>query len=144
MNIAHQGKFMVLKIRSEDLNEIFRLAEEDRLIETCGILAGKKDKLEKVVEKIYHAKNSLASPYAYQIDPQEQVKIFEEIEFRGMEIVGFYHSHPFWDAFWSEADERGSKNWIGYSFLIVSLKTGKFMSYIRKEERVEVEEVIVI
>jgi len=29
-----------------------------------------------VVEKVYHTRNVLASFFAYQIDPTEQVKIF--------------------------------------------------------------------
>lgn len=134
---------MVLKISREHIDKIFKHAEKNHLIEVCGILVGEKSGVEKVVKKVYHTRNLLASPSAYQIDPLEQLRIFEEAELAGLDVVGFYHSHPFWDAFWSEADERGSKNWVGYSYLIVSLKTRKFNSYLRKEEGVEVEEVVV-
>ncbi|MEM2546305.1 MAG: M67 family metallopeptidase [Candidatus Bathyarchaeia archaeon] len=135
---------MVLKILRKHLDEIFKHAEEKHPIEACGILVGEKRGQEKVVRKVYHTRNLLASPSAYQIDPLEQLRVFEEVELAGLDVVGFYHSHPLWDAFWSEADEEGSKHWVGYSYLIVSLKTGKFSSYIRREEGVETEEVVVI
>ncbi|MCS7114937.1 MAG: M67 family metallopeptidase [Nitrososphaerota archaeon] len=135
---------MVLKISRKHLDEIFMHAKENYPIEACGILAGEKSGAEKIVRKVYHTRNLVASPSAYQIDPLEQLKVFEEAELEGLDVVGFYHSHPFWDAFWSEADEMGSKHWVGYSYLIVSLKTGGFCAYVRKEEDVEVEEVVVI
>jgi proteasome lid subunit RPN8/RPN11 len=34
------------------------------------------------------------------------LKVFEEAELQGLDVIGFYHSHPFWDSFWSEADEE--------------------------------------
>ncbi|MBC7129926.1 M67 family metallopeptidase, partial [Candidatus Bathyarchaeota archaeon] len=51
--------------------------------EACGILAGFKDGSVKTVEKVYPITNILVSPAAYRMDPQEQVKAFEDAERHG-------------------------------------------------------------
>lgn len=133
---------MVLKIKKKHLEDIFQFARENHASEACGILAGRVRGSEKTIEKVYHTRNVLASPSAYQIDPAEQLKVFEETERQGLDIIGFYHSHPFEDSFWSETDEEGSKLWTGYSFLIVSLKTGNTKSYVKQEDGVTEETVV--
>ncbi len=135
---------MVLKIKKKHLDEIFQSARKCHSVEACGILVGRIMGKEKIVEKVYHTKNVLASSSAYQIDPIEQLKVFEEAELQGLDIIGFYHSHPFWDSFWSEADEEGSKLWIGYSYLIVSLKTGNINSYVKEKRGAKREEIIIL
>ncbi len=135
---------MILKIRKEHLEEIFKFARECYPIEACGILVGKVEAMEKIVSRVYHTKNVLASPSAYRIDPIEMLKIFEEAEVSGLDVLGFYHSHPFWDSFWSEVDEEKGKLWVGYSYLIVSLTTGKANSYVKCYKGVEREELVIL
>ena len=100
---------MTLKIKKTHLNEIFEEAKKKYPIEACGILAGKKHDSEAFVEKVYHAKNILNSKSAYRIDPADQMKAFQEAEIEGLEIIGFYHSHPFWEPYWSKEDEEKGK-----------------------------------
>jgi proteasome lid subunit RPN8/RPN11 len=138
------GDTMVLRIRKKDLDNIILHARNCYPSEACGILAGKIVGGNKNVEEVYHTRNVLNSPSAYEIDSVEQLEIFEKTESCGLEILGFYHSHPFWDSFWSEIDEERSKLWIGYSYLIVSLKTGGINSYARRKDRTEKEEVIIL
>jgi proteasome lid subunit RPN8/RPN11 len=133
---------MPLKIKREHLNEIFQSAKKCYPMEACGILVGKIVEGERVVFKVYHTRNVLASSSAYQIDPEEQLRVFEEAESQGLEVLGFYHSHPFLDSYWSEVDEQASKHWTGYLYLIISLKTGKISAYVRKDEGVEREDII--
>jgi len=135
---------LVLKIRREHLDEIFEVARKFYPIEACGILVGKANEREKIVAKVYHTKNILASSLAYQVDPIEQLRVFEDAEREGSNILGFYHSHPFWDSFWSKVDEERSKYWVGYSYLIISLTTGNATSYIRYSNKVEIEELAVL
>jgi proteasome lid subunit RPN8/RPN11 len=132
---------MVLYIKKKDLEKIFQHAKECYPIEACGILAGKLVGKEKIIEKVYPTKNILNSIFEYQIDPIEQIKIFEEAKSEGLNILGFYHSHPHWDCFWSTINHEKSKWWIGYSFLIVSLKTYSFSCYVREKDNVEKEEI---
>jgi proteasome lid subunit RPN8/RPN11 len=135
---------MPLKIRKEHLNEIIRSAKKCYPMEACGILVGKIVEGERVVCKVYHTRNVLASSFAYQIDPQEQLRVFKEAESQGLEVLGFYHSHPFLDSYWSEVDEKASKYWTGYLYLIISLKTGKINAYVKKDDGVEREYVIIL
>ncbi|MGQ9515296.1 MAG: M67 family metallopeptidase [Thermoproteota archaeon] len=135
---------MVLKIRKIHIEEIFQHAKKCYPIEACGILVGKTVGNEKIVNRIYHTENVLASSSTYQIDPVQQLKVFEDTEIQGLDVLGFYHSHPLWGAFWSNVDEERGTQWIGYSFLIVSLKDGRINSYIKKEKTVEKEKVIIL
>lgn len=95
----------------------------------------------RAVAKVHHTKNMHESSSSYQIDPIEQVRVFEEAE---LDVLGFYHSHPFWDSLWSKADDETSKLWIGYVFLIISLKTGATNAYIRKQDGVEKEDIAIL
>ena len=133
---------MTLKIKKTHLNEIFEEAKKKYPIEACGILAGKKHDSEAFVEKVYHAKNILNSKSAYRIDPADQIKAFQEAEIEGLEIIGFYHSHPFWEPYWSKEDEEKGKAWINYLHVIVSLKDNMVKVYRKKEIGVEEEKFI--
>jgi proteasome lid subunit RPN8/RPN11 len=57
--------------------------------EACGILAGR----EGMALKVYPATNRDASPIHYQLEPTEQLRIFQEMEEKGWEFAGIYHSH---------------------------------------------------
>lgn len=59
-------------------------------LEACGLLAG----LGNRVLAALPVSNSLNSPVAYRMDPQEQLRAFREIESRGWEMLAIYHSHP--------------------------------------------------
>ncbi|MBS7620610.1 hypothetical protein KEJ32_00550 [Candidatus Bathyarchaeota archaeon] len=67
----------------------------------------------------------------------DQLRVFEEAELNDLHVLGFYHSHPFWDSLWSEVDEGNSKLWVGYSFLMVSLATRNVNSYVRGSKGAE-------
>lgn len=89
--------------------------------EICGILAGERGDDgadESRVEAVHRATNVADDPRTrYLIDPEEQLRLIEEIEDGGREVVGFYHSHPEGPALPSETDaERAA--WPGYSYAI--------------------------
>ena len=75
---------------------------------------------------------------------EEILEIFRLAELLELEVLGFYHSHPFHGPFWSATDDERSKYWIGYSFLIFSLPTREVRCYFRvNEEKVEEEPVVI-
>ncbi len=43
---------------------------------------------------------------------------------RGLDIVGFYHSHPDHPARWSQTD-LAEAHWIGCSYVITAVEKGK-------------------
>ena len=71
-------------------------------LECCGILSGR----EKTVQKAFELQNAEESSVRYSTPPQEQLKVFEEMEKECMEMIAVYHSHPHTIAFPSETDVR--------------------------------------
>jgi aspartate-semialdehyde dehydrogenase len=59
--------------------------------EVCGIIAGDNGNLRR----LFRARNVAEDPLtAYQIDPEEQLRIFKTIDRQNWDVVGVYHSHP--------------------------------------------------
>jgi proteasome lid subunit RPN8/RPN11 len=59
----------------------------------------------------------------YEIDPRDQVRIQREADADGLDIVGYYHSHPDHPAQASRFDTE--RAWAGYVYLIVAVDQGK-------------------
>jgi len=60
----------------------------------------------------------------YQIAPIELVRIQRSARGKGLEIAGFYHSHPDHPAQWSATD-FAEAHWLGCSYVITSVANGK-------------------
>ena len=43
---------------------------------------------------VHPVTNILHSPVRYRMDPQEQLRAFQEIDEAGLELLAIYHSHP--------------------------------------------------
>ena len=91
--------------------------------EICGILAGPKGKGMATVA--YRARNLVMdrSRDRYEIDPRDHIRIQRECDAAGMEIVGYYHSHPDHPAQASIFDAE--RSWAGPVYLIVSVNGGQ-------------------
>ncbi len=59
-------------------------------LEACGLLAGKNDRVEKVIL----VRNQAQSPARFVMDPYEQLQAFDWIETNGLDLLGIFHSHP--------------------------------------------------
>lgn len=59
-------------------------------LEACGLLAGRENK----VAHLYPISNIRRSPVEYEMDPTEQLAAMMDLEDRGWELIGIYHSHP--------------------------------------------------
>jgi proteasome lid subunit RPN8/RPN11 len=86
--------------------------------ECCGVVASTP---EGRPVKVYPVKNIDASPATYRLDGKEQLRISEEIEERGWETWGFYHSHTHSEASPSQTD-RDRAFYPETRYLIVSLQ----------------------
>ncbi|VTT88195.1 Proteasome-associated protease Rpn11 [Halorubrum sp. DM2] len=74
-----------------------------------------------VVERAYAADNVAETPQIrYRIDPEEQLELLEEIEAAGLDVVGFYHSHPTGPTEPSETD-AAEATWPDRSYVICAL-----------------------
>ncbi|WP_255171284.1 desampylase [Natrononativus amylolyticus] len=89
--------------------------------EICGVLAGAYADDRTVVTDVYPADNVADTPAVrYSIDPEEQFDITETIEDEGLEVAGFYHSHPAGPTHPSETDAARA-TWPDLSYVIVAL-----------------------
>jgi proteasome lid subunit RPN8/RPN11 len=134
----------MLRIRRRELDEIICHSKREDPVEACGILAGKTTGVDgtpiRDVLKVYQCRNELDSPTEYRIEPEQQLRIFDEIEEAGLDLVGFYHSHPRGNPRPSSID-RERANYVGYSYLIVSLNPERISSWFLDEFGFKEEEI---
>jgi proteasome lid subunit RPN8/RPN11 len=107
---------LVLKLQRAYVDEIIAHAREDAPNECCGIIAG----TDGTAAKLYRAVNAEASPYRYNVDPKDLLRIYRDLEDRGWDVIGIYHSHTHTEAYPSPTDVRLAA-WPEAHYLIVSL-----------------------
>jgi proteasome lid subunit RPN8/RPN11 len=109
----------MLIIRQLELDSLRRHGEETYPHECCGVMLGRMEGDERTVEAVVRAGNTrVDSPQnRYNIDPRELVRVQRQARERGLDIVGFYHSHPDCPAQWSQTD-LAEAHWIGCSYVI--------------------------
>jgi proteasome lid subunit RPN8/RPN11 len=100
--------------------------EETYSNECCGVLLGKSESKGNHVHQIVRAGNTRtdSAHNRYNIAPQELVRIQRQARGLGLDIVGFYHSHPDHPAQWSTTD-FAEAHWLGCSYIITSVEQGK-------------------
>ena len=59
-------------------------------LEACGLLAGKQNRVEKVIP----VQNQAQSNVRFVMEPYEQLQAFDWIDSQGLELLGIFHSHP--------------------------------------------------
>jgi proteasome lid subunit RPN8/RPN11 len=93
--------------------------------ECCGVLLGRSSEDGNAVEAAIEAGNTRtdSAHNRYNIAPQELIRIQRQGRERGLDIVGFYHSHPDHPAQWSKTDFEEA-HWIGCSYVITSVEQG--------------------
>ncbi len=96
---------------------IFRHCLEEKPNEACGILTGVGDE----VLHAYATQNVKRSPVYYEVDPRHQELVLREMEARGEELIGIYHSHPTTDAWPSATDIRLGVHYPDALRVIISL-----------------------
>ncbi len=89
--------------------------------EICGLMLGN----DHVVTDVRRARNIIVerSRDRYEIDPLDQIRIQREADAAGLDVVGYYHSHPDHPAQASRFDTE--RAWAGYVYVIVSIEKGK-------------------
>jgi proteasome lid subunit RPN8/RPN11 len=141
---------------SPDIQEtIFIHAREGYPNEVCGVLVGKSDGMtlaanRKVIMAV-RAKNieEVRKNDRYQIAPDDMIHADVMARKHGLDIVGFYHSHPDHPAVASVTDLENSSPWGFYSYPIVSVLRGEvadFRSWYREgdawvEEEMKMEDL---
>lgn len=131
---------MALKLRRHYLVAIQKHAARDYPSECCGVLLGKANGSEKEVIEVVPLTNLRHDPARAQellpvddlsretdrnrflIDPLEQLRVEKDARARGLEVLGYYHSHPDRSARPSQYDREHA--WPWYAYLILSVEKG--------------------
>lgn len=108
---------MVLTLPRSHTKEIIAHALEDDPNECCGIIAGAKGQ----AVKLFRAINAEASPFRYNVDPKDLLRIYRELEQNDWDVLAIYHSHTHTEAYPSETDILLAA-WPDAYYIIVSLQ----------------------
>jgi len=79
-----------LRISKKHWQEMLDYVQRHAPLESCGLLAGKNERVERVI----FVRNQAQSPVRFVMDPYEQLQAFDQIESNGLELLGIFHSHP--------------------------------------------------
>jgi proteasome lid subunit RPN8/RPN11 len=115
----------MIRISEKLLTEIRHHGVRDYPYECCGLLLGRFGGEEKVVSETYaisNAREESAKRNRFLITPEELMRGERYARGRGLEVVGFYHSHPDSPAVPSQYDLEHA--WPTYSYIIVSTSAG--------------------
>src|SRR5690242_13235123 len=115
----------MLRLNEQVYDAIRRHGEETYPHECCGVLLGRSTGDANEVEDAVRAGNTRtdSAHNRYNIAPQELVRIQRQGRERGLDIVGFYHSHPDHPAQWSKTD-FAEAHWLGCSYVITAVEKG--------------------
>lgn len=116
----------MIALSQQHLDEIRRHGEQDYPYECCGLLIGRfAEDNGKVVTETYpisNAREEAAKRNRFLIQPEELMRGERYARQRGLDVVGFYHSHPDHPAVPSQYDLDYA--WPTYSYIIVSVRQG--------------------
>lgn len=107
------------QIRSTALEAAFAHARATSPFECCGILIGSGTRIDETAP----ARNLSESPSRFLIDPADHIAARRAARSRGLDVVGFYHSHPH-SAAWPSPTDLAEAAYPEAVHLIVSLADG--------------------
>ena len=128
---------MTLRLPGALADEIRGHGEAAYPAECCGVLVGRTEAGAKEVLRLSPAVNRRTDdPHRYLIAPDDLRRLEAEVRAAGLEIVGYYHSHPDHPAVPSAFDAEHA--WPWYSYLIVQIDRGRganMASWVLDDER---------
>jgi proteasome lid subunit RPN8/RPN11 len=101
------------------LEAVITHAREASPSECCGLLIGAGTGIDEATP----ARNLAEGPSRYLIDPADHIAARRAARSRGLEVVGFYHSHP-QSAAWPSPTDLAEAAYPEAVHLIVSLADG--------------------
>lgn len=117
---------MAVIITSEQLASITREGETAYPNECCGFLLGVLDGGDRRVREVApvdNARESEAKHNRFLITPEDFMKTEKRARSAGLDVIGFFHSHPDAEARPSAFDTEHA--WPWYSYVIVSIRKGR-------------------
>ena len=116
----------MITIAEPHLTEMHAHGERDYPYECCGLILGRfADGRKQVVETypISNAREEQAKRNRFLIRPEELMRGEKYAREKGLDVVGFYHSHPDDRAVPSQYDLEHA--WPTYSYIVMSVEKGR-------------------
>lgn len=112
-----------MKIAREAYEQVRAHASDGYPYEVCGMLIAARG--SDLVTQIRRVRNTVVERARdrYEMDPLDQIRIQRECDETGLDITGYYHSHPDHPAQASITDSR--RSWAGPVYMIVSCVSGE-------------------
>ncbi len=135
----------MIVIEKSLLEKIEAEAEKSYPFECCGIIFGSIEKNEKLAHSIKSIVNNFGSGeehHRFLITAEDMMRGELYARQNGLDIIGFYHSHPDHPAIPSDYDRDHALP--VYSYLITSVKTGRAditASYVLSDNKFTAEEI---
>ena len=150
---------MALKLNQAQIEAIRQHGARDYPSECCGILLGHAEGELRQVREVVPLKNLRQEPEKAQelmpldsperesernrflIDPREQLRVEKDARARGLEVLGYYHSHPDHPARPSNYDREHAWPWYSYVILAVEASEPKDLaSWVLADDRSRFEQ----
>jgi proteasome lid subunit RPN8/RPN11 len=117
----------MITIEPDQLTEMRRHGERDYPFECCGLMLGRFETTgQKLLTETYpisNAREEEAKRNRFLIRPEELMRGEKYARENGLDVVGFYHSHPDEPAVPSKYDLDHA--WPTYSYIVVSVEKGQ-------------------
>jgi len=118
---------VTIRLSDEDLAMIYDHGRDAYPEECCGVMIGRVESGsgEVVISEVQSAENEREDSrrhHRFLISPQALLEAQRSARERGLDVLGYYHSHPDHPARPSEFDREHA--WPGTSYLIISVEEG--------------------
>ena len=110
----------MIKISRADFQKMLDRAVSELPNEACGLIAGRIEGNDKLIEKVYLLTNIDKSNEHFSLDPKEQLAAIKDIRAAGLSPLGNWHSHPESPSRPSDEDKRLAYD-KNASYMILSL-----------------------
>jgi proteasome lid subunit RPN8/RPN11 len=94
--------------------------------ECCGILLGTLDGEDRSITAAIACRNVYQGDQSdrFELDPKDQFEAQRLARQESLEVLGFFHSHPDEDSYFSATDLANS--WPWYTNIVLSIRKGRF------------------
>ncbi|MET1004459.1 MAG: M67 family metallopeptidase [Propionibacteriaceae bacterium] len=113
----------MLKIPRAHVDAMIAHARADHPDEACGVIAGPAGSDDPV--RFIAMLNADRSPTFFRFDPQEQLRLYRELDDRDEEIVVVYHSHTSTEAYPSRTDISYAAEPQAHYVLVSTAESGR-------------------
>ena len=110
----------MIKISRADFQKILDHAVSELPNEACGLIAGRVEGNDKLIEQVYLLTNIDKSNEHFSLDPKEQLAAIKDMRAAGLSPLGNWHSHPESPSRPSDEDKRLAYD-KNASYMILSL-----------------------